>query len=146
MQQQVSLLWKVAAATLALVPGLYSIIFYMVEAKTDNLTRRIVQIEQELSKGPRFTAHDGEALREQIELAKQHHHDDTRTIGELLDKIRFDDATCKANMGALQQRFNRLEDRVYSADAIQKENYFRDAPYKEPYDVYNQFTQTRFLR
>jgi hypothetical protein len=145
MQQQVSLLWKVAAATLALVPGLYSIIFYMVEAKTDNLTQRVKHVEQELSKGPRFTAHDGELLKAKVHQVEEHHHQDAKTIGTLLDKIRFDDATCKANMGALQQRFNRLEDRVYSTDTLQQDGHFRNAPYMKPNEEYDHFQLTRSL-
>lgn len=125
-------MWKLAAIALALVPGLFGVVHWMVNAKSEALEQRMSHVEHEIDKGARFTAHDGNVMRERMTHHLDVHARDLAQLRETIDKIRFDDATAKANIMSLAQRFQRIEDRVYTMDLKPKTGGYRNAPYKMP--------------
>jgi len=129
--------WKVAAVALALIPGVFGVVHYMVGAKVEALENRIIHNEKELAKGERFTAHDGKLLERGLTLHIETHAKEVHQLRETIGEIRFDDATCKANVTSLSTRFSRLEDRVYTMDLKPKTGKYRNAPYMMPIQPYD---------
>lgn len=126
MQQLISGAWKFAAVALALVPGIFGVVHWMVDAKTEAFNQRMSQAEKELEKGARFTAHDGEVLKRDITTHVDVHGREINQIREMLAKIRFTNATCQANVTSMNQRFMRLEDAVYARDGRTRHQYQSD--------------------
>jgi hypothetical protein len=134
MQTLTGQFWKVAATSLALIPGLYGIIFFMVQAKTESLDVRLRYLEMEMAKGRRFTMKDGEGLHRQLEQLAIRHDRDRELIREADEKIRYEDASLKANQQNLIVRFARLEERIYAYDVERGKNGAKKAPYKLPHN------------
>ena len=137
MQQLIGGLWKFAAVALALVPGIFGVVHWMVEAKSEAVNQRISYLERELDKGARFTAHDGQMLSKAINNHQDVHGRDLHTIRTLIDDIRFDDATFSANITNLTVRFLRIEDRIFAMDTLPNESEILKAPYKMPFEEFN---------
>lgn len=136
MQQLIGGMWKFAAVALALVPGIFGVVHWMVEAKTEALVQRLIRVEHELDKGERFTAYDGDVLKTNLTSHIELHAREVIQLRDTIDKIRFDDATCKANVLNLAQRTARIEDRVYTMDIKPKAGRYRNAPYQMPIEPY----------
>lgn len=137
MQQLLSSAWKFAAVALALVPGIFGVVHWMVEAKSEAVNQRLIYLEREREKGARFTARDGELLNKTMYNHIEVHHSDLKDLRRTIDEIRFDDATFKANITNLTVRFLRIEDRIFAMDTLPIDGDIIKAPYKMPFQEFN---------
>jgi ribosomal protein S18 len=138
MQTSISHAWKIAATALAILPGLYSVVYFMVQAKMEATDKRLEYLEYQAQKGERFTSHDGAILERTLTNHLATHQREVDQLRTHLNEARYENAAAKANISNLQKRFLRMEDKLFTLDTNPQLEDFRKAPHRpHPYQFDN---------
>jgi hypothetical protein len=122
--------WKIAATSLAIVPGLFGVTHFMVKASMESMNTRVLFLEKQMGLGARFTAHDGEVIRSQMHDLISRHERDIDARRAVDEKIIFEDATLKANQQSVMLRITRMEQKLYAWESSPNEGDFKNAPFR----------------
>ena len=101
--------YKTISVISVAIPIMYGAVYWMVEASTNAMEKRIAALERQMAKGERFTADDGDKLSVYIER----HAKEISEIRLRKAKIREQVAEVRVQQNNVLYRVKRLEDQMY---------------------------------